>query len=217
MNNNNIQPPRPAFVFAIVEFIVVFAILSFQFAFLLPAVNYARERQGQAIVFASLAPWYEAHPWLFVAAFTVTSTLTLTLLMVGIRAILPNSAKAYMPWRPMPRKKPLALPKRKSAIPAIWSAVMAVTGTALLIFATLHVQVDRSNRRPIVTWEGPFADEVAYVALVAWLLSLAAALIAIHVLQRYESRSNVLAGLAIFFSSANFLGSLIFWAVVYED
>ncbi|MEN6366913.1 MAG: hypothetical protein ABFC88_08880 [Thermoguttaceae bacterium] len=211
------ESQRQTLVLPISEFVVVFAALSFLFALVLPTVNSAREHQGLPSELAALAEWYEPHPWLFIVVFTGISTITLTCLMLGIRAILPRSARIRIPWKSPPQRTLLDRPKRESGRPAIWSSVAAFAGTAFLVLAALHARADRSGRRPVVTWEGPVADYVLYVALLGWLLSLVAAIVAAYALSRYRSRSNILAYVTMFFVFGNFFYSVIFWAAIYED
>jgi hypothetical protein len=94
---------------------------------------------------------------------------------------------------------------------------MAFIATAILIFAASHVRADRTNRRPIVTWEGPIADYVQHAAILGWLLSAAAVGLGAYTLYRFRSKVNFLASIGMCVGFMNYFGSCLFWAAVYED
>lgn len=208
----------PRFAFPISEAIVVAAILSFQFALLVPAVNAARQRQGEPPVLPFMIPLYDAQPFVFLILFPIVVASGVGALLLAVRAVLPAQFQAYLPWKAPPKAdRPVPEPVDDSR-PALASAVIAVCSTVILLFTASHVRVNRTNRRPVVTWEGPAADYVQELAFVGWALSLVALIGAIYSAHRYRSRWNNLAFVvASGLPGANFFGSCIFGAAVYED
>ena len=201
------------------ELVIVAAILSFLFALLVPAVNAARDaataaNSGRPPILPFLIPLYSANPWLFLFLFPVVTTALFGGLLLGLRAILPQWVRDRFPWTVPPKPEPIPI---EDSRPAIISPVIASSATALLIFAASHVRADRTHRRPVVTWEGPAADYVEYLAYSGWALSAIALIAGIYALERCTSRWNWLGSLAVFLSIVNFFGSLLFWVVVYED
>jgi hypothetical protein len=208
------KPRFPWLVTPIPQVIFVFVIWTVGFAVFLPTVNAARARiPGQPLVLAWLKPWYSSvRLWLF--GFPVVATLTLTSLLLGLRALLPVTAKAYLPWNVPQRELP---PKYESSRLAIAAWILVGTATVLLVVAALHIRSDRSHRRPVITWEGPLGPLAFYLACAGWLLSAVAAGVACYSAIRCESRYNRsvvwIPGLAVL----NLFASCLFWAAVNED
>jgi hypothetical protein len=81
------------------------------------------------------------------------------------------------------------------------SISLAFAGSALLMFAATNVRSDRTNRRPVVTYEGPAADWVVHIAIAGSLFTRFALLAALVSIER-KGRLGVL-------SSAGMLLALI--------
>lgn len=221
MTSDSSKPPR--FTVSIAETLVVVAILSALCAFLLPAVNAAREipragiRDAQPPVLPQLKPLYERNPWPFVIGTPIVVTTFLAMLIGIVRFLLPETIRRYFPWK-APEKQSLPPPEPiADSRPAIISAVMAFSATAILIFVASHVRADRTNRRPVVTWVGPIADYVQQAAVLGWLLSAAAVALGAFALVRFRSRLSFLAAVGMGLGLLNYFGSCLFYGLVYED
>lgn len=201
--------------------LVVVAISSALWAFLLPAVNAAREapryREPQPPLLPQLKPLYQSNPWLFIIGTPVVVTTCAAVLFGVLRYLLPKAIRKHFPWRnpptpPVSPPEPIVDPR-----PAIVTSALGFSATAILLFVAFHVRADRTNRRPIVTWEGPIADYVQQAAILGWLLSAAAIVVGAYALHRFRSRLNFLAAAGMGLGLLNYLGSLLFLAAVYED
>lgn len=215
MNRDPTQSPR--FTVPLGEVLIVVAILSTLWAFLLPAVDVARDRQGQPRLVPLLAPLYEGNPWLFVIGAPVVVTTSVAACLGIIRRVLPETIRRHFPWEPpkkpsLPRPAPIA-----DSRPALVALSTALGATALLVLAASHVRVDRTNRRPVVMWEGPLADYVQHVAIVGWVLSAIAIVLGAYTTQRFRSKLNPLAVVGMTLGFLNIFGSCLFDAAVYED
>ena len=213
------KPPRISF--AVPEMLVVVAIISALWAFLLPAVNYARERPRDGIVqralLPQLKPLYESTPGLFLIGTPVVVTACAAVLFGVLRCVLPKSIRKRFPWKAPPRP-PVEPPEPiADSRPAVLTSLLAFAATAILLFVASHVRADRTNRRPVVTWEGPIADYVQYAAILGWILSAAAIILGSYTLYRFRSKVNVLASIGRAVGFLNYFGTVVFWAAVFED
>jgi hypothetical protein len=216
--------PKPArFTVSISETLVVVAIISTLWAFLLPAVNAAREiprpgvRDAQPPLLPQLKPLYERNPWPFVVCTPIVVTAAVATLIGILRCLVPETVRRYFPWR-KPQRHPLPPPEPiADSRPAVVTSVMALCATAILVFAASHVRADRTNRRPVVTWVGPIADYVQHVAVLGWALSAIAIGLGAFTLCRFRSRLNFLAAIGMGLGLLNYFGSCLFYGIVYED
>lgn len=221
MTDDRPRPPR--FTVSLSEVLICVAILSTLWAFLLPAVDAAREspRPGtgdaQPPLLPQLKPLYESNLWLFLIGAPLIATATVAALLGVARCFLPEAIRRHFPLRAPPREPVPQLEPITDSRPAIVTSAMAVCATAILVFVASHVRVDRTNRRPVVTWEGPIADYVEHAMVLGWLLSAAAIALGAYTLYRFRSKLNVLAGVGMVLGYCNFFGTFIFWAAVYED
>jgi hypothetical protein len=216
------SPKPPWFTMPISETLVVVAITSSLWAFLLPAVNAAREirrpgiRDAQPPLLPQLKPLYERNPWPFVVCTPIVVTACVATLIGLVRCLVPETIRRHFPWR-KPPGQPAPIEPIADSRPALVTSGLAVCATAILVFAASHVRTDRTNRRPIVTWEGPIADYVQHAAILGWLLSATAIGLGAFALYRYRSRLSFLAVIAMGLGLLNLFGSGLFWAAVYED
>lgn len=215
------RPPR--FTVSVVEMLVVVAITSALCAFLLPAVDAAREasrhraREAQPPPLPWLKPLYESNPWLFLIGTPIVVTTCVAMLFGVVRYLLPESIRKHFPWTkpsvpPMPPPEPI-----DDSRPAIVTAALAFSATAILVFTAFHVRADRTNRIPVVTWEGPIADYVQHAAFLGLLLSAAAIGLGAYTRHRFRSKLSFLALAGICLGWMNYFGTFLFWAAVYED
>ena len=216
-------PQSPRFAFPVSEMLIVVAVLSTLWAFLLPAVNAARDvpqrgmPDGQPPLLPQLQPLYEYNPWLFLIDTPIVVTACVALLLGVIRCLIPRKIRKYFPWK-TPPKKSLSSPEPiADSRPAIATSAMAFIATATLLFAASHVRSDRTNRSPVVTWEGPIADYVQQVAIFGWVLPAITIIFGIYTLYRFRSKLNFLAVIGTGLAYSNFFGSCIFYCAVYED
>jgi hypothetical protein len=218
------DPQRSSrFTFPASEMLIVAAILSTLWAFFLLTVNAAREiprpgiRDAQPPLLPQLKPLYEPNPWRFIIGTPVVVTAGVATLLGILRCFLPETIRRHFPWKARPRP-PFQPPEPiLDSRPAIVTSAMALIATTILIFAASHVRADRTNRRPIVTWEGPIADYVQHAAILGWLLSAAAVGLGAYTLYRFRSKLNFLASIGMCVGFMNYFGSCLFWAAVYED
>ncbi len=90
---------RPRITFAVSEILVVIAVLSTLFAFLLPGVNAAKIAHQQPVILPYLEPLYEHNAWAFLFLFPVATTGLSVVLVIGIRRILPARFRRYFLWK----------------------------------------------------------------------------------------------------------------------
>lgn len=235
----NEPSPKRWLIVPLWDMLAVCAVLSFLYAFLLPAVNMARESHGEPLVHTFFVPFYSGDPWPFILIFPLVTTTILAGVMLALRAVLPQSMRERFPWTapPKPKVEPKPTPSVQPELSpesfcdprsAVISAITAVSATAILIFAASHVRADRTHRRPVITMEGPLADYVLYLAMLGWILSLLATVIAGHKLakmplfggtpyERYVSRWNGAAAIAVVLGILNIVASCMFWMAATED
>lgn len=213
----------PRFAFSVSEMLVLVAIISALWAFLLPAVDAAREtspreiRDARPPLLPQLKALYKPNPWPFMIGTPIVVTACVATVLGLLRCVLPKSIRKHFPWK-APPKPPVEPPEPiADSRPAVLTSVLAFAATAILLFAASHVRADRTNRRPVVTWEGPIADYVQYAAILGWVLSAAAIVLGSYTLYRFRSKVNVLASIGRTVGFLNYFGTVVFWAAVYED
>ena len=101
--------------------------------------------------------------------------------------------------------------------PAVATIVLAFLSTAMGWFAASHFRADRTNRRPVITWEGPIAEYAQSMAVLGWCLSAGAVAAGAFALSRYRSRFNWLAKAGMVLAGIHCFGSCFFYAVMTED
>lgn len=79
--------------------LILVAILSTLWAFLLPAVNAARDARQLPPVLPQLRPLYEGNPWPFVIGTPIVVTTFVATLLGVVRFFLPKTLRRYFPWR----------------------------------------------------------------------------------------------------------------------
>jgi len=212
------EPQKPRrFPLSVAEMLVVVAILSTLWAFLLPAVNAARDAKQRPLVLPELRRLYEPNPWPFLLGTPIVITSCIAIVLGIVRHVLPPTVRQYFPWT-TPKRAPVSPPEPiDDSRPALITSALSCTATAMLVLVAWHVRVDRTNRRPIVTWEGPLAECVQYAAIGGWVLSAAAIILGAYTLCRFRSKLNPLAAVAMAIASLNFFGSCLFSAAIYED
>mgnify|MGYP006969364176 CR=1 FL=1 len=222
---------REPFRIAISEWMCVFFINASLVAFLLPAVNQAAYTHGNPQILAWLPPfaadngWPIWLRWVFVPMFGLITGLIPAGVLLGVRRLLPKSQRDRIVWaRPPQMPKPNIIeesPRRQKWGTSLVAPVFALVGTGLLLYVATRVQVDRSHRRPVVTWSELSVDQVNWLSVTAWAISVGAFVLVALELKRGEQhlnarqRSACVAGMAI--AIANLLGSCFFYGIVYED
>ncbi|MCA9014296.1 MAG: hypothetical protein KDA77_03090 [Planctomycetaceae bacterium] len=155
------------FVFQINELSCWYAIWAFLFAWYGLAVNDSQLTKHLPPVFGFLQVFGNqftstGYNLLF---FCLVSTGVVTGLLFGLRALLPDHLKCYLCWR-LPKDFEFE-EKQESAWPAVLTLLVCLTSIAVFLFAISHLRVDRSHRRPIVSWVGPAADQIEWVFALA--------------------------------------------------
>jgi hypothetical protein len=212
------RPPRPPRVtVSLGEVLIGVAILSTLCALLVPAVDAARGRRGQPPLLPLLEPLYDGNPWLFLICAPAIVTTYVAACFGTIRRVLPEAIRRHFPWE-LPEKPSLPPPAPiADSRPAIVALSTALGATALLVFVASHVRVDRTNRRPVVTWEGPIAGYARHVAVLGWVLSAIAIVLGAYTPRRFRSKLNPLAVVGMALGFLNYFGSCLFNVAVYED
>jgi hypothetical protein len=96
------RPESPRFVVSVAEILGVVAILSAFCAFLLPAVNAAREVKRLPLILPQLQPLHEDNPWLFVIGAPIVVTAIVAAFLGLARLLLPKTVRAHFAWRKAP-------------------------------------------------------------------------------------------------------------------
>lgn len=206
-----------ACIFEIKILVSLYALWAFFFAVFGTAINDANLLEGQPPKFGFLMIFNGTHSATFynLLFFPIVSTSLLFGLLFGLRAILPNRLKPYLRWKVPDGYEVVQNPER--SWPAVLTALIGLSATAVLYFAATHLRSDRSHRQPIVFWEGPAADYFEWLLVLGWTLSYLAVCGAVFVSNHFESRWNPLAILGIFFGSMNFILSCFIGAILNTD
>ncbi|MBL8848908.1 MAG: hypothetical protein JNG89_04460 [Planctomycetaceae bacterium] len=212
----------PRFRISIAESMIVAAIIAFLLLLLVPAIEAARDKAGEPP--HSPSPLLEAARGCLLISGPVVAPAFVGLLLVWIRRRLPESTKHRIVWRHPPRpplteREFIRTPGPEVApYTAAASASLAGLGTLLLLTVWAHLHVNRkTNRDPIITWEGPFADYVLLLASCGWLLSAAAMILCIYANLVYRSRWDLLAWSGCMLGGFNLFGSCFLWIAGGED
>jgi len=194
---------------------VVGAITSTLFAVFLPVVNDARASHDLSTFLVWLEPLYD---YSFLQFFVLCQLLgvicTAALISFGRAVIrycrrrLPEKIGHWLPTRPT---EPIP-----DSRPAIAVAVAAAVASTLLVFCARHVRIVALHGKSVITWEGPFAEYIGVAVGVGWFLSGAVAILGMHTLSRFRSKSGVFATLAITIGLVNALASIAFCAYLYQ-
>lgn len=96
------------------------------------------------------------------------------------------------------------------------SIALSSLALVLLIYAAFHVEVDRTNRRPVVTWLGPAAAWGDHLGIIVTWLIVPALILAMPAIAR-DDRERFWGMLAIFLSSLTMFGGLMFFTILFED
>lgn len=115
----------------------------------------------------------------------------------------------------VPREETTSTPWRRPG-PGVASARFAAIATSVLVFAASHVRVDRTRRQPLVSWVGPAAAWVEYLAMLGWLLTLVALFLSSRAMEQ-KGRQYVYGELGLILGIINVPGSCLFYGAVYED
>lgn len=203
--------------YSISQSLVVICILSALFAFLLPAVNSARKRQSLPPLLPVFEQFYNPHIGWFLIGFPLVVTAVAAIGLIVVRQLLPDRIRSRFPWKPPRTEPPAPPPPIHDSRPALAIFFIGLLATALLIVALCHVRADRTNRTPVVTWEGPLAAYVVRMAYTGWTLSLLNIPGGAYTLYRYCSRYNSLAAVGVMLGYVNLMGGGFIVAVIYED
>jgi hypothetical protein len=96
---------------------------------------------------------------------------------------------------------------------ALWLSMFA---SVVLLIGAVHVRSDRTNRRPVVTSEGPFAGHVTQITYAGLGLSLVALILASAAMND-DQRLLTPATFAFGIGGTNFLFTLFIYCAIYED
>jgi hypothetical protein len=183
---------------------------------LLPAVEQARIAKGQPPPEPQgWMSWFiQAHPGWSVLLFPIVNMTITAILLELIRRALPNLGPRFQWTAPLEvQAEPLPKNARVSAV----LSVACLTASVLLLVAASHVHADRTNRRPVVTWEGPLADYVGIIAWTGWTISVLVLIIGHYRIVNYQNRKFDFDYLAVGTGYINLAFSLLFLVAIYED
>lgn len=155
-------------VFSIRFLVLVYFVWSWPFTLFGLAVNNVNRREGEPLDFPFLSPLGSEgiNEYLF---FPIATSVDLFILLWILRFVLPLRFKQKLVWDGTSiykKDEPI-----KNTKPAICSALLTLTGIAVLIFAAFHIRSDRTHRQPVIIWEGPAADYFEWFLVLGWTLS----------------------------------------------
>jgi uncharacterized protein with PQ loop repeat len=105
----------------------------------------------------------------------------------------------------------------RSDFPALIAMCLWLMGALILVFSACNLHVDRTNRRPIVTWVGPLAEHMTPIFLLGLVLSASSFVCAVIAKERYRGRFENAIWFVALLAVMNLAMSLIGWAIAFED
>src|SRR4051812_37379653 len=118
-----------------------------------------------------------------------------------------------------PPRSPLSRGPAPGPVGVMCLTSIALSGltSALLIYAGFHVDVDRTNRRPVVTWTGPAAAWGPHLDVIVFGLALTGFALALPAMGRDGGRVDPWGVLAFSLILLNVFGGCFFYAALFED
>jgi hypothetical protein len=212
---NNLKERK--FFIAVQEMISLVAIISFHIALFYPAINEARLNDGLPPIGPDFTTIIPHSPILNLILFPLTTTLSFAEILKLLQLVLPIKVRSYFRWKPIPKeKRPKIVPVEDSR-PAFISLSFAILCSALLIFCATHFRVDRTHRRPIVTYEGIAAEYVDFLINIGIFSSFIVLISGGFCLAYFKCRWKIVNDLSFFLASLNLFGSFMFACAVFED
>lgn len=147
--------------------------------------------------------------------FPIASVAVFFILLCGSRFVLPYSLKHKLVWDASATYQQEKRVKNDKL--AVCSPIMSMTGTVVLIFAKSHIRSDRSQRQPVITWEGPAADYFELLLALGWSLSYLGVITGMVSAILFTSRKNWLSYIGSMLGYGNLFGSFILACALYED
>lgn len=200
-------------VFSILILMLIYFFWVWPFTSFGQAVNQSNNRAGEPLDFPMLAKYAPGgvEDYLF---FPLTSTIVVFFLLWGLRAVLPGRYKHKLVL--IGSDDDQGMSPVNNAKPAVWSALLSITGIIVLIFAAFHIRSDRTHRQPVITWEGPAADYFEWLLVLGWTLSYLGVVGGMIAQQIFSSRWNWLSLIGIA-GGCTFPISFIVYCGLYED
>lgn len=217
------SPQRPQAWTSVVEQLIITAIVSSLWAILWPAVISARESQGLPTWFPWLPDLVRHAPVAYLLGVPILATVSVALLAMVIRSLLPERARARIPWVrevPKPAEPPPPPPPIADSRPALLVLTISLIAGAAIILGAAHIHFTYGYRSNQVTWEGPLGDLAGPVLFLAGVVSLLNLAFGMYVLRRFCSKSNDLAMAGIVLAVINLIGWSqvgIFLVAILED
>lgn len=219
------------FQIAIFEVFLLFAIPSGMMALLLPVINTVKDSRGGAQTFDWCPPFAADNGWpiyaklAFVPLFAIGMGSIPVLVLCGLRKLFPDRLHDRIIWtRPsnLPVADIIESPPEKPKLTSALSLVAASGfATILLLFVATCIRVDRTNRRPVVSWVMITEDWATALSVAAWIITVGAMLLSfveIEHSQKHQRRfQKTLAVVAVCLGALNLLGSCCFYGLVTED
>ncbi len=143
-----------------------------------------REREKSHVSFPAPFEWVgtlpEMYGWKWELGVTFLSTCLVGVVLIFIRECLPRNLKNRVFWFRSFQSGSDA-PNEASILKPVyaWSSIrhlgLLVASDVFFFIVASHVTVDRSTRRPVVTWSGPLVDLLFPMTVLGVGLSLAGA------------------------------------------
>lgn len=224
---NDLRERPPLFRIQISEVLIVIGIISALCALLLPAVHQAKDSSGRYPVTIPSELHFSEYlhsfcltaPGTFWLALPPSVVLIFSALILSIRRLLPARCRKYFVWR-IPKDSLVVQPKghlRRTSVPAWLVVAASICSSLVLCVVASHFRVQRTQRRPVVIWEGAFAETIVYFAWGAWCVSTLAFIAGIVVHQKFRSRPAGLGIIGSFIGFQNLYLSLVLYCGATED
>ena len=208
---------EPRFVAPISELMVVSGIVSFLWLGLVPVVNAARDSNSEPPILPSLGWLYDGNPAVWHFGGPILCMLCTSAFLVAVRRLLPVRYRSFIQWSRPESPPPEPIVPKLDSRPAVFSFSIAILSVVLGAFAASHLRADRTNRRPIITWDGPFGEQAQVLWVVALCFSVGAIVAGALTIHRYRSGYNGLAVVGILMSVLHCFGSCVFYVALTED
>ncbi|WP_165245029.1 hypothetical protein [Paludisphaera soli] len=102
---NNPDPPAPRICVSVSELLIATTFLTVFLAFLLVALEGAREHQSAPPLIPILNSLHKNHPWIFIFGSPISATATVASIAVVARLLLPDAVRAHFCWKNTARHK----------------------------------------------------------------------------------------------------------------
>ncbi len=105
----------------------------------------------------------------------------------------------------------------RSDFPALLAMCLWLMGALILVFSAWNLNVDKTHRRPVVTWVGPLAEFMTPIFVMGLVLSVSSLVCASIAKEQYRGRFDNTIWFVALLAYMNLGMSFLGWAIAFED